>query len=626
MTPRRKILIIRSVNVHETARALQHLRRRYPDADITLLLPTHLMEYLAESPHVDRLIPYGKDVKGKGGREALTLIRALRKEHFDELIVLCTNQSRIANLYDIILFSLCIPAKRRVFLDGNMCESDLPFSHRLKVVLDHSILVVALPIAALVTLVLRTWDPELGGGGRFRKRAIGTAQKVAILVPILPDLSHTFVYREVLEMKRYGAEFVVIALEQGDEAVLHPEARALSEFAVLMPKRSLSEYVLHYLFFALTRPRRMAELIRLYRPHARGDALVFLRISQFHDPFHPVHGVGLAWTLKQLGVTSLHAYGSSYPTTRAMTASCLLGIPFSTTAFVDFDVDYDFKMLAEKLSRAACFVTHTDFCRGRLRASSPAVDPEKIQTIRIGVDPEQWRPVLSPVEARAEPSRSGPAQSRVEGPAGTLDNNNVPKLVAVCRFVEKKGLDVLLRACVILKQRTVPFQCLLIGNGPEMGRLQSLVAQLDLGREVRFTGAIPTDGVRSYLVPNTVIVAPSVYARDGERDGIPTILVEAMACGVPAVASAISGIPELIDDGESGLLVPERDERRLASAIETVLLDPDLRARFRRGGRRKVIREFDVQVNALRVWRMILKTHDLSEPARTPSPRHWGHP
>jgi glycosyltransferase involved in cell wall biosynthesis len=180
----------------------------------------------------------------------------------------------------------------------------------------------------------------------------------------------------------------------------------------------------------------------------------------------------------------------------------------------------------------------------------------------------------------------------------------------VGRFVEKKGLDVLLRACAVLKQRNVSFQCLLIGSGPEMGRLQSLVAQLDLGDEVRFTGAVPTDDVRSYLVPHAVAVAPSVYARDGERDGIPTILVEAMACGVPAVASAISGIPELIDDGECGLLVPERDEHRLASAIETVLLDSDLRARFRRSGRRKVLREFDIRVNALRVWRMILKTHD----------------
>ncbi|MBI2902344.1 MAG: glycosyltransferase [Candidatus Methylomirabilis oxyfera] len=602
MTPRRKILVIRSVNVHETARALQHLRRRHPDAEISLLLPTHLMEYLAENPHVDRRITYGKHAGGTGWREAITLIRALRKESFDELVVLYPDRSRIANLYDIILFSLCIPAKRRVVLDSHMRESDLPFSHRLTVVLDHSLLIVALPIAALVTVALRAWSPESKRSGRRWTRPVGSSNRVAILIPILPDLSHTFVYREVLAMKRYGADFVLIALEQGDDAVLHPEAKALLEFAILIPKRSVSQYVLYYLVFALTSPRRMVELIRLFQSHARGDPLVFLRISQFHNPFHPVHGIGLAWTLRRLGVTSLHAYGSSYPTTRAMTAACLLDIPFSTTAFVDFDVEYDFRMLPEKIRRSVFFATHTDYCRTRLHAAAPGVDPEKIQTIRIGVDPEQWRPVLSRVE--------GPVTSTGSVRGLSPDNNNVPKLLAVGRFVEKKGLDILLRACGILQQREVPFQCLLIGDGPEMSRLQSLVTELGLGGKVRFTGAIPTDGVRSYFAPQNVVVAPSVYAADGERDGIPTVLVEAMACGVPAVASAISGIPELIDDGECGLLVPERDEHKLASAIETVLFDPGLRARFRRNGRRKVIREFDVQLNALRLWRMILKTHD----------------
>ncbi len=268
-----------------------------------------------------------------------------------------------------------------------------------------------------------------------------------------------------------------------------------------------------------------------------------------------------------------------------MTAACLLGIPFSTTAFVDFNFDYDFKMLPEKLCQSLFFVTHTKFCRSRLSAVNPTVDANKIHTIRIGVDAREWRPARPP------------------------DTAHVPQLLAVCRFVEKKGLDILLRACAILERRKVPFQSLLIGDGPERSRLESLVEEMDLQDEVRFTGAIPTDQVRSYLVASNVIVAPSVYAKDGERDGTPTALIEAIARGVPAVASAISGIPELIDDGENGLLVPERDEEKLASAIEAVLSDPDLRARLGRNGRQKVLREFDVRLNAARIWRLILREH-----------------
>jgi colanic acid/amylovoran biosynthesis glycosyltransferase len=584
-TIRKKICVIRSVNVHETARALQHLRARFPEAEISLLLPRHLKEYLAESPAVDRFIVYENASVGKSWRRALTLIRTLRQERFDEVVILCPSWAKIANLYDVILFSLFIPAKRRSILDGSMREYDLSFSHRLKVAGHNFLLLFGTALAALVTLLLRAWNPTPESGRDLRKRRRRNPIKIAILVPILPDISHTFVYREVLAMKTHGANFVVIALEEGDYAVLHPEAKELLEFAIFAPKPSLGRYVLWYLFFALRYPRRMAELIRLYQPHAGGDPLLFLQIHQYHNCLHPMHGIGLAWMLRQLGVTSLHVHGSTYPTTRAMTASCLLDIPFSTHAFVDFDFEYDFKMLPEKLSRSAFFMTHTDFCRARLYKLSPDLDMAKIHTIRIGVDPSDWRP----------PEQPGSPQPST--------------LIAVCRFVEKKGLDVLVRACALLTKRGVPFQCLLIGDGPEMSRLQSLVAELDLQGEVQFIGAVSTDRVRSYLVPSNVIVVPSVYARDGERDGTPSVLIEAMACGVPVVASAISGIPELIDDGESGLLVPERNEEALASAIQNLLADPDLRARLGRNGRLKVLREFDVRLNALRIWRLILKEH-----------------
>jgi glycosyltransferase involved in cell wall biosynthesis len=596
---RRKILVIRSVNVHETARALQHLRARCPEAEMSLLLPRHLMEYLAESPSVDRFLIYEDHSRGPSWRRAITLIRNLRKERFDDVVILCPSQTRIATLYDIILFSLFIPAKRRIILDGRLQESDLSFGHRLKVVGHNFLLLLASAVASLVTLLLVTIIPASRSGDRPRRRRLDKLRKIAILVPILPDISHTFVYREVLAMKRYGAEFVVIALEEGDHGVLHPEAKELLECALFVPKPSLGRYVLYYLYFSLRFPRRMAELIRLYQPHAREDPLVFVRVDQYHNSLHPMHGIGLAYMLRQLGVTSLHVHGSTYPTTRAMTASCLLDIPFSTHAFVDFDFEYDFKMLREKLSRSAFFVTHTDFCRARLLKVAPDLDPGKIHTIRIGVDPSQWRPALSRAEG---PALSAEQRRSAEGPQAS-------NLVAVCRFVEKKGLDVLLGACAILKERKIPFRCLLIGDGPETGRLQSLVAELRLEEEVRFLGAIPTDRVRSYLIPNNVIVVPSVYAKDGERDGTPTVLIEAMASGVPVVASGISGIPELIDDGESGILVPSRDEEKLASAIEALLTNPELRARLRGNGRRKVLKEFDVRVNALRVWRIILKEH-----------------
>lgn len=586
-----KILVIRSVNGQETARALQHLRARFPGAEISLLLPRRLHEYLSDSAAVDRFILYEHSSEVKGWKRILHLIRDLRKEQYDEVIILCPNQTMIAALYHIILFSLFIPAKRRVILDAGMREFALTLRHWTKVAVHNLFLLFGSVLGAAVTLLVLAWNPDTKGRQATTRRRMWRFGKVAVLVPILPDISHTFVYREVLAMKRYGAEFVVIALEEGDYAVLHPEAKELLELAVFAPKPSLVRYVLCYLYFFLRCPRRMTELIRLYQFSAGKDPLLFLRLDQYHNSLHPMHGIALAKMLMRLGVTSLHVHGSTYPTTRAMVASCLLDIPFSTHAFVDFDFEYDFKMLPEKLNRSAFFVTHTDFCQARLRGVGRDAPDLSIHTIRTGVDPLRWRPL--------------PRIERFDG----------SKLVAVCRFVEKKGLDVLVRACALLKGRRVAFACLLIGDGPEMGRLQSLVAELQLQDEVRFAGAIPTDQVHSYFSPDNVIVVPSVYAKDGERDGIPTVLIEAMACGVPAVASAISGIPELIEHEVTGLLVPERDEERLAAAIQVLLQDPELRTRLGRNGRRKVLKEFDVRVSALRLWRIILREHypDLAE-------------
>ncbi|MBI2883475.1 MAG: glycosyltransferase [Candidatus Methylomirabilis oxyfera] len=582
---RKKILVIRSANIHETARALQHVRTRVPEAEISLLLSNRLMEHFSGNPLIDRLVVYDPQSGGKNWKRVVALLARLRKECFDEVVILSPGRTGITTLYDIILFSLFIPARRRIILDDGMHESELSLHHHLKVVCRNLLWLFGVALGAFVTRFVLACSPESKSGHGPQRRRVGSARRVAMLIPIVPDISHTFVYREVLALKRHGADFVAIGLEKGDYAVLHSEAEELLGFTTFVSKVSQTRYLMYYVWFSLRHPRRVAELIRLYQPYAGGDPLLFLRLDQYHNALHPMHGVVLAWMLERLGTTSIHAYGSTYPTTRAMTAARLLDIPFSTTAFVDFDFDYDFKMLQEKLRRSTFFVSHTDFCRNRLEAVNPEPNSKKIHTIRIGVDPDRW-----------QACRPG-------------DNSHTPTLLAICRFVEKKGLDVLVRACALLKERHVAFQCLLIGDGPKMSRLRSLVSELDLSGEVQFTGALSTDQVRSYLQPSNILVVPSVYAKDGERDGIPTVLVEALACGVPAVATAISGIPELIEHDVTGLLVPERDEERLASAIHALLVDPELRARLRRNGRQRVLREFDVRVNALRLWSIILRAH-----------------
>jgi len=175
----------------------------------------------------------------------------------------------------------------------------------------------------------------------------------------------------------------------------------------------------------------------------------------------------------------------------------------------------------------------------------------------------------------------------------------------VSRLVEKKGLAYLLRACAILKERGEPFRCLIVGDGPERDTLQTMVEQLRLNGNVELTGPMSNESVRGLMSPDSILVAPSIYGSDGERDGIPTVLVEAMACGMAVVSTCVSGIPELVVNEYNGLLVPERDEVALAGAMQRLLRDSQLRESLGRRGRQRVLSDFNIRDSSRRLWSLI---------------------
>lgn len=148
------------------------------------------------------------------------------------------------------------------------------------------------------------------------------------------------------------------------------------------------------------------------------------------------------------------------------------------------------------------------------------------------------------------------------------------KLLAVGRFVEKKGFIYLIQACRHLKQLNVDFQLSLVGDGPLKAALEQEVAKLDLGDRVIFTGPKSTEEVRQAMTEADVVIVPSVTSTTGEMEGLPVVIMEAMATGVPVVASAHSGIPEIVQDGKTGYLTPEKDAQAIAQAIVKTLQEP----------------------------------------------------
>jgi colanic acid/amylovoran biosynthesis glycosyltransferase len=401
---------------------------------------------------------------------------------------------------------------------------------------------------------------------------------VALLIPILPDLSHTFVYREALELLKVHPEWQALVLETGDAGVVHREAAELGRRATVVPALGPARYLLAYLRHWLVRPRAMAGLIRFFQPHTASfgpgatpdDATAFLRLEYLQHSNYLARGLMLAEWLRRHRIGYVHVWGTTYPAVRALVAHRLLGVRLSLSTFVDFDYATPFHMLDDKLAAARFVTTCSAFCAARLGARFPALAP------RLHV----LRPSVAAGYTAGKALRPRDGRSRV---------------VFVGRFVAKKGLDTLLRACARLVARGLVVDCRLYGGGEEEERLRALAGGLGLDSVVRFEGPVPNERFYETLNHDDVFVVPSRLMPDGDRDGIPVVLIEAMAAGLTVVSTPVSGIPELVEHGESGYLVAPDDPAALAALLEMLLATPAARERVAAAARRTVSERFALE-------------------------------
>jgi len=248
-------------------------------------------------------------------------------------------------------------------------------------------------------------------------------------------------------------------------------------------------------------------------------------------------------------------------------------IPYSISTFVDFDYVTPFHMLDAKFGEARFVVTCTRYCADSLGARLPEL------TSRFRV----LHHALPADYARAPDVRRADGRSR---------------LVYVGRFVPKKGLDSLVQACALLRDRRTAFTCHLYGAGDERGRLEQLVETLELDGHVIFEGPIPNERFYSTMNEDDVFVCPCRYMPDGERDGIPVTLLEAMAAGLTVVSTPVSGIPELIVDGVNGYLVPPDAPEALADCLRALLESREKRDAVRASAIQTIQHGFSIEQTA----------------------------
>ncbi|HZB70571.1 MAG TPA: glycosyltransferase, partial [Acidimicrobiales bacterium] len=397
----------------------------------------------------------------------------------------------------------------------------------------------------------------------------GRPLRVAYVMSRFPKLSETFVLREVLAVEAQGVTVDLYPLVREREPVVHPEAAPLVGQARYLPFLSLA-IVRSNLWMLRHRPRAWAgALWAVVRGNWGSANLLVGGLGVFPKVVHA------ARLMEADGVDHVHCHFATHPALAGFLVHRLTGIPFSFTAHGS-DLHVDRHMLPQKVREAAFAVPISDFNRRVISDECGPGADDKLVVVHCGVDPGLLRP--------RPPRAAGPFT-----------------IVCVGTLHEVKGQTHLVEACRLLAAEGIDFRCHLVGSGPDEAALRRQVAAGGLEERVLLDGRRTTDEVAELLQRVDVLVAPSVPTSEGKREGIPVVLIEAMSSAVPVIASDLSGIPELVEDGRSGLLVPAGDVRRLAGALRRLAEDPALAAQLGAAGRAVVEADFDVHRSAERL-------------------------
>jgi glycosyltransferase involved in cell wall biosynthesis len=310
------------------------------------------------------------------------------------------------------------------------------------------------------------------------------------------------------------------------------------------------------------------------------------------------------------GVDHVHVHFANRAAHTALFLKEISGIPFSVTAHgQDFMKDLGSDDLLREICAAAEFVAaETDYSRDLLRQRCPN-SAAKIHRVYNGIDLERF-----------------PAPRSCNG-----DRN--PRIVSVGRLVAFKGFADLIDACAAIARRQIDFVCDIIGDGPLRETLQAKIEQLDLSSRVNLLGSLSQDAVLEKLQAADIFALASTTDAQGATDVFPTVILEAMASARPVVSTCLAGIPELVVDGQTGMLVPPGDATALAHALEQLLRDPELRLRFGHAGRARIEQHFQIEQTAAPLLEMLERSCsrrpggdvNVSQPAATESSRRASH-
>ena len=386
-------------------------------------------------------------------------------------------------------------------------------------------------------------------------------ERLGYVVKRYPRFSETFIVNEILAHEAAGVDINIFSLRPPVDT--HFQNR-ISEVRASVTYLDRENRGTKADFFWSAVQEAEAQLVDFSR-----------KLTTFHgeDAHETFQAIQLALLIRERRVRHLHAHFASSAASVTRMAACFAGIPYTLTAHAKdiFHEEVRQEDLDRKLKDATGVVTVSDF---NLRYLRKTFGPSASRVVRVynGLDLVQY-PFLSP-------------------------ENRQRQIIGVGRLVEKKGFSDLVTACAILAEQRNDFQCRIIGDGDCGPELQEQILELGLTHCVELVGPQPQSRVFAAIQASAVLAAPCIVGDDGNRDGLPTVLLEAMALGTPCVGTDVTGIPEVIRHEQTGLIVEQHNPHELAVALARMLDDSALRTRLALQARDLIAAEFDAHANS----------------------------
>ena len=393
------------------------------------------------------------------------------------------------------------------------------------------------------------------------------SSKIAYIMSRFPHLPETFILREMIAIEKLGWHIALYPLIFQRQAIVHHEAQPWIQRANKVPWLSW-----HMLFANLRKAIYQSGLYfslwgQVLQENKSSIKFLVRAIALFPRV------VWMAEKFQADGVTHIHAHYATHPAFAAWLINQLTGIPYSVTVHAH-DIFVEKTMLETKLCRAAFIVAISEYNREYLARILGDWVREKTHVVRCGIDPTYY-------QSQGKPQERG----------GCFE------IISVGSLHPYKGHVFLLKACALLRDSKIPFRCRIVGGGHLRNSLTGLIREYDLEGMVELMGPRTQDEVSRLLETANCYIQPSIVTSSGKMEGIPVALMEAMASKIPVVATSISGIPELVKDGETGWLVPPENVYSLANAITSIYAGPAEAQRRAQRGRQLVISEFELYTN-----------------------------